>query len=158
MSGFLLDTNIISNLLKPRPDAALRSWIDTRDEESLYLSVLTLGEMRQGIEMAASDGRKRSKLETALADFRARFTGRVLSIDDVVAETWGEMMGRARVGGAPLSSTDALIAATAIVHRLVVVTGNVRHFDRTGAHVFNPFGSLRLRVSAAGSAAAAAGA
>lgn len=117
----------------------MRRWIDERSEESLYLSVLTLGEMRQGIEIARTDGRKRAKLEQALADFGARFAGRVLGVDDVVAETWGEISGRARLKGEPVSAVDALIAATAIVHRLVVVTGNVRHFVPTGAQVLNPF-------------------
>lgn len=140
MSGFLLDTNVISDLVKQRPNEALRSWIDERDEGTLYLSVLTIGEIRQGIEIAGADRRRRAKLEQALADFRARFADRVLHVDEVVAETWGEMNGRARVsGGGPLSAIDSLIAATAIAHRLVVVTRNARHFERTGAHVINPF-------------------
>ena len=105
-----------------------------------FLSGVTIGEIRQGIEMQRSDLRKRAKLEQTLADFRARFAGRILDVDHVVAETWGEMNGRARTaGGGPLSALDSLIAATAIVHRLVVVTGNVRHFERTGVSVINPF-------------------
>ncbi len=127
-------------MLKARPNAHLQSWIEEREEESLYLSVITIGEMRQGIELARSDRRKRAKLEQALSDLRARFADRVLHVDDVVAETWGEMNGRARLpGGGPLSAVDSLIAATAIVHRLTVVTANVRHFERTGALIFNPF-------------------
>jgi predicted nucleic acid-binding protein len=139
LSGFLLDTNVISDLVKPRPNAGLQAWVEARDEESLFVSVLTLGEIRQGIEMAASDARKRARLERVLGDFRARFTGRVLSVDHLVAETWGEISGRARGRGAPLSVVDALLAATALVHRLIVVTANARHFDRTGAQVLNPF-------------------
>ena len=139
MSGFLLDTNVISDLMKPRANGGLQKWIDQRDEESLYLSVLTLGEIRQGIEMARADRKRRARLEQALADFRARFTGRVLDVDPVVAETWGEISGRTRIQGTPVSAVDALIAATAVAHRLVVVTGNVRHFDPTGAPVLNPF-------------------
>jgi predicted nucleic acid-binding protein len=104
------------------------------------LSVITIGELRQGIEMQRHDRRRRAKLEQTLADFRARFAGRILDVDDVVAETWGEMNGRARIeAGGPLSSLDSLIAATAVVHRLVVVTANVRHFERTGVTVINPF-------------------
>jgi predicted nucleic acid-binding protein len=135
----LLDTNVISDLIKPRPSVALRRWIDERSEESLYLSVLTLGEMRQGIEIAKADRKRRAKLEQALADFAARFAGRVLAVDALVAETWGEISGRTRLRGETVSAVDALIAATAIVHRLVVVTGNVRHFVPTGAQVLNPF-------------------
>jgi predicted nucleic acid-binding protein len=100
--------------------------------------VLTLGEIRQGIEIARADRKKRARLEQALADFGARFAGRVLDVDAVVAETWGEISGRARLRG-ELSAIDALLAATAIAHRLVVVTGNVRHFQPTGAQVLNPF-------------------
>ena len=130
----------MSDLVKPRPNASLRAWIDERNEEGLYLSVLTLGEIRQGIEIVRADARKRAKLEQALADFGARFAGRVLGVDAVVAETWGEISGRARVKGESVSAIDALIAATAIAHRLVVVTRNTRHFAPTGARVLNPFG------------------
>ena len=139
MSGYLLDTNVISDLVKPRPNEGLQTWIEERDEESLYLSALTLGEIRQGIEAARADRKKRAKLEHALADFRARFSGRVLNVDGIVAETWGEINGRARARGTPVSAIDGLIAATAIAHRLVVVTGNARHFAPTGADVLNPF-------------------
>ena len=139
MSGFLLDTNVISDLVKPRPNQNLRLWFEQRDEESLYLSALTLGEMRQGIESARTDRKKRAKLEQALGDFRARFAGRVLDVNGIVAETWGELNGRARVQGKPVGVIDGLIAATAIAHRLVVVTGNIRHFGHTGAQVLNPF-------------------
>lgn len=139
MSGFLLDTNVLSDLVKPRPSASLRAWLERRDEESLYLSVLTLGEIRQGIESARADRKRGAKLEQALADLRARFTGRVLDVDGIVAETWGELNGRARMHGTPIAVIDGLIAATAIAHRLVVVTGNARHFAPTGARVFDPF-------------------
>jgi toxin FitB len=117
----------------------LREWLEERDEESLFLSVITFGELRKGIELIRSDARKRTKYEQALADLQGRFAGRILDIDRIVAETWGEMNGRARAGaGGPLPATDSLIAATAIVHRLVVVTSNVRHFRRTGVNVIDP--------------------
>jgi predicted nucleic acid-binding protein len=118
----------------------LRDWLEERDEESLFLSVITFGELRQGTEMIRSDAKKRARLEHALGDVQGRFAGRILDIDQVVAETWGEIRGRARLeSGGPLAAVDALIAATAIVHRLVVVTGNVRDFRRTGASVLDPF-------------------
>jgi predicted nucleic acid-binding protein len=125
--------------MKVRPNEQLQSWIDERNEDSLYVSVLTLGELRKGIEMVQVDRRKRARFEQALTDVGARFAGRVLPVDLLVAETWGEMNGRARNDAAPLSAIDSLIASTAIVHRLTVVTGNVRHFQRTGAQLFNPF-------------------
>ncbi len=126
--------------MKVRPSEILREWIDERDEQTLFLSVITIGELRQGIEMQRSDLKKRARLEQALADFEARFSSRILDVDRVVAEAWGEMSGRARVEtGGPLSVLDSLIAATAFAHRLIVVTGNVRHFQRTGVHVIDPF-------------------
>jgi toxin FitB len=131
---------VVSDLFKPRPNKYLTAWIEERDEESLFLSVLTLGEIRQGIEMLSPDSKKRMRYEQLLGDLRARFGGRILEIDHVVAEAWGELSGRSRIERrGPLSTLDSLIAATAIVHRLVVATGNVRHFQRTGANVINPF-------------------
>jgi predicted nucleic acid-binding protein len=125
--------------VKPKPSSAVRAWIDSRDEESLYLSVLTLGELRQGIEMTRNEPARRAKLEQTLADFQGRFAGRILGIDSVVAEMWGEMNGRARADGRLLSAIDSLLAATALVHRLVVVTRNAKHFAATGATTFDPF-------------------
>jgi predicted nucleic acid-binding protein len=89
--------------------------------------------------MAEADRRKRGKLEQALGDLRARFAGRVLLIDELVAETWGEICGRARNQIGPLPAVDSLIAATALVHRLTVATGNTRHFKRAGVQLLNPF-------------------
>jgi toxin FitB len=90
--------------------------------------------------MQRLDLKKRAKLEQSLADVEARFAGRILDVDKLVADAWGEMNGRARAhAGGPLSALDSLIAATAVVHRLVVATANVRHFQRCGVQVVNPF-------------------
>jgi toxin FitB len=127
-------------LFKPRPNKRLTTWIEERDEETLFLSVLTIGEMRQGIEMLASNSQKHNRYEQLLADLRGRFSGRILEIDHVIAEAWGEMSGRSRIERqGPLSAIESLIASTALVHRLVVVTGNARHFEGTGVGVINPF-------------------
>ncbi len=136
----MLDTNVIAEATKPRPSAAVRAWLDARDEGSLFISVITLGEIRQGIELKHADRKRAAQLEQALADVESRFAGRVLPIDTAVAERWGEISGRARrTGRGPLSAIDALIAATAIQHHLVVATRNERHFAHTGAAVLNPF-------------------
>jgi predicted nucleic acid-binding protein len=89
--------------------------------------------------MQRKDARRRAKLDRMLTDLQGRFSGRILDVDSVVVEMWGEINGRARMNGAPLLAVDSLIAATAIVHRLIVVTRNVKHFDATAANVFNPF-------------------
>lgn len=91
--------------------------------------------------MKQRDARRTSMLEQALGDLRARFDGRVLAIDEVVAERWGELSGAARASGGALPVIDALLAATALQHNLVLVTRNERDFRRTGATVLNPFDS-----------------
>ena len=96
MSGFLLDTNIISELVKPRPEASVTAWIEGTDESLLYLSVLTLGEIRRGIA-ALPQSRRRAILEAWLdKDLRARFEGRILIIDHEVADRWGILSAAAR--------------------------------------------------------------
>jgi len=141
VSGFLLDTNIISELIKPRPETKVVSWLMTTDEALLYLSVLTLGEIRKGIATLVHSIR-RVDLESWLeSDLRLRFSGRILSIDDGVADRWGYIAGRAAIRGTPVSVIDSLLAATAIHHNLTLVTRNTSDVDKTGVPVFNPWES-----------------
>lgn len=140
MSGFLLDTNVVSEVRKQRANPRLLAWLGSRDERTLSISVVTLGELRQGIAMTGPDDGRRERLVAYLADLQARFAGRILPIGEAVAECWGTINGDARARGAgPLSVIDSLIAATAIHHQLTVVTRNTRHFLETGATVFDPF-------------------
>jgi predicted nucleic acid-binding protein len=139
MSGFLLDTNVVSDLRKPRPNSGLVEWIDATDESKLFLSVITVGELRIGIEMQ-QDKRKRGALETWLvSDLLERFAGRVLSLDIDVAERWGRLEGRARAGSGKLPAIDSLIAATALQHGLTLITQNESNFARTGVPILNPW-------------------
>jgi len=139
VSGFLLDTNVVSDLRKPRPNAGLVEWIDAIDESNLFLSVITIGELRIGIEMHR-DKKKRADLETwFVSDLMDRFAGRILPFDLGVAERWGRIEGRARSGSGKLPVVDSLIAATAIHHDLTLVTNNESDFARTGAAVLNPW-------------------
>lgn len=139
MSGFLLDTNVVSDLRKPRPNSGLVEWIDATDESKLFLSVITVGELRIGIEMQ-QDKRKRGALETWLvSDLLERFAGRVLSFDIDVAERWGRVEGRARAGSGKLPAIDSLIAATALQHGLTLITQNESDFARTGVPILNPW-------------------
>ena len=95
MSGFLLDTNIISELIKPKPEAKLTEWVESADEDLLYLSVLTIGEIRKGI-VAMEQGRRRIALQSWLeSDLKPRFSGRVLTIDEATADRWGAITGDA---------------------------------------------------------------
>ena len=139
MSGFLLDTNIISELVKPRPQANVTGWIENTDESLLYLSVLTLGEIRRGIA-SLSQSRRRATLEAWLnKDLRARFESRILAVDDEVADRWGLLTATARNKGIVLPVIDGLLVATALEHNLTFVTRDTGQIPSLGVAVFNPW-------------------
>jgi hypothetical protein len=139
VSGFLLDTCVLSELRKPQPNAGLLDWVAAVDEGDLYLSVLTLAEIRSGIESKVR-GRERAALETWLvSDLSSRFAGRILDFTSDVADRWGRLDGRERARGKRLPVVDAQIAATALQANLTVVTRNVRDFVRTGVPVLDPW-------------------
>ena len=140
MSGFLLDTNVISELVKPRPEANVTAWIERTDESLLYLSVLTLGEIRRGIA-ALPQSRRRATLEAWLdKDLRSRFEDRILDIDQEVADRWGVLTASARKSGIVLPVIDGLLAATALEHNLTMVTRDTGQIPSLGVAVFNPWG------------------
>ena len=137
--SYLLDTNAISEWIKPRPDPGIAAWLDEVDEDRTYLSVITLGELRKGVDRLPA-GRRRDRLDRWLTGgLPERFGGRVLPVDAVVADESGRLLARAERAGSAVGGTDALIAATAKVHGLHVVTRNVRHFGVTGVDVISPW-------------------
>lgn len=139
MSGFLLDTNVISELVKPQPEANVTAWIEGTDESVLYLSVLTLGEIRRGIAVLPQS-RRRATLEAWLdKDLRARFEDRILAIDQEVADRWGLLTAFARNSGIVLPVIDGLLAATALEHNLTLVTRDTGQIPSMGVAVFNPW-------------------
>ena len=139
MSGFLLDTNVISELVKPRPEANVTAWIEGIDESLLYLSVLTLGEIRRGIAVLPQS-RRRTTLEAWLdKDLRARFEDRILAIDQEVADRWGLLTAAARNSGIVIPVIDGLLAATALEHNLTLVTRDTGQIPSMGVTVFNPW-------------------
>jgi len=139
VSGFLLDTNIISELVKPKPEANVTEWVENTDESLLYLSVLTLGEIRRGIA-ALPQSRRRAILEAWLdKDRRARFEDRILVIDQEVADRWGLLTAAARNSGIVLPVIDGLLAATALEHNLTLVTRDTGQIPSMGVAVFNPW-------------------
>ena len=139
MSGFLLDTNVISELVKPRPEPRVTSWIEATEESLLYLSVLTLGEIRRGIA-ALPKARRRASLEAWLeTDLRTRFHRRILSIDDDVADRWGLLTAQGQMKGVVLPVIDGLLAATALHHNLTFVTRDIGNIAVVGVAVFNPW-------------------
>jgi predicted nucleic acid-binding protein len=139
MSGFLLDTNCISEIVRIRPEPRVLAWIGDADENLLYLSVLTLVEIRKGVALL-SQGKRRSGLEAWLeVELQARFSGRILPIDEPVADRWGLLAANAKAKGKALSIIDGLLAATAIHHNLTVVSRNVNDFASTQVPVVNPW-------------------
>jgi predicted nucleic acid-binding protein len=139
MSGFLLDTNVISELIRPRPEQRVTSWVEATDESLLYLSVLTLGEIRRGIA-ELPQARRRAILEAWLeTDLRARFQDRILDINDDVADRWGLIAADAHKKGFVLPVIDGLLAATSLHYNLTFVTRDTKGVTGTGVAVFNPW-------------------
>jgi len=135
MSGFLLDTNCVSE--HPR----VIEWIESAEEGLLYLSVLTLGEIRKGLA-SLPPGKRRTRLETWLeVELRARFSSRLLPVDEEVALRWGLLAALANRKGKPLSIIDGLLAATALHHNLIIVTRNIGDFAVTQVPLLNPWES-----------------
>ena len=136
---YLLDTCVLSELVKPKPEKNVIEWVDAHDEHQLFLSVVTIGELHKGIAKLP-EGERRTRLEKWVEeDLTSRFHQRIFSVDSDVASTWGSMLGEAEAGGTPLPVVDALIGATAKVHECTVVTRNVADLERTGVDVINPW-------------------
>lgn len=139
MTNYLLDTNVVSEWVKPRPNPNVIRWLAGIDEDSVFLSVITFAEIAQGIaEMAA--GRRRDTLKSWLdKDLYLRLERRILPVDFPIASTWATLMALRRRTGATLNPMDAFFAATARVHSLTLVTRNTKHFDKTAVTTFNPW-------------------
>jgi len=139
VTRYLLDTNVVSELVKPRPDTRVVAWIRASDEADLYLSVLTFAEIRFGIEKLPRGARRerlRGWMETELAD---RFEDRILGIERGIAELWGVIMARAAAMSLRLPVMDTLLAATAEYHGMTMVTRNVRDFARDDVATLDPW-------------------
>ena len=139
MNGFLLDTNIISEFVRPRPDPRVIAWADGLDETLLFLSVLTLGEIRKGVASLRSASRRAELDAWLVSNLRLRFADRILAIDEAVADRWGQIAGKALSRRNPLPVIDGLLAATALHYNLTLVTRNTKDVAPTGVPVFNPW-------------------
>lgn len=137
--AYLLDTNFLSETVKPRPDSGVISWTDQQSPFDLFVSCLTLGEIRKGVELRAMDAR-RAEIETWLMTVIPRqFRGRILPVDQEVALEWGRISADGQRRGRVLPTADGLLIATATVHGLTVVTRNERDFAERGVPVLNPW-------------------
>lgn len=134
--NFLLDTNVLSELKKRQPDRAVEAWIAAQPANRLYLSVLTLGELRKGIEALPEGERKASFSAWLNQELPGYFAGRILGIDVRVADRWGSLCAAA---GRPLPAIDSLLAATALEHGMVLVTRNEMDFRLAGIKICNPW-------------------
>ena len=139
MTGFLLDTNVPSELTRPQSDPRVEEWLDEADDEQLFLSVVSLGEMFKGITVLPPSKRRKELEQWMEGELRPWFDGRILPVTEAIAERWGILAGECQTKGRGLSVADGLIAATALEHDLTVVTRNVRDFDGLGVEVFNPW-------------------
>lgn len=137
---YLLDTCLISELVKKETNAAVVSWLDAQDEQSLFLSVLTLGELQKGISKLPDVTRRDELQAWAEHDLVERFTGRIIAIDLEMALLWGKLQGGSEAKGEKLPVMDSLIAITAKAHGLVMVTRNVKDMERCQVRVCNPWG------------------
>lgn len=140
MSGFLLDTNIPSEMLRPRPNVNVMDWVKRQPNQTLFVSVVTMGELRRGATLLAERSSRRAELERMIhEEVPPWFLGRILPVTQQIAERWGVLDGERQLAGRPLNIADGLIAATALEHNLTLVTRNVKDFDRLGVEVFNPW-------------------
>lgn len=139
MSGYLLDTNCVSEAVKFRPDPQVADWIESVDESLLFLSVMTLGEIRKGLANL-EQGKRRTQLETWLEiDLRDRFHRRILGVDRAIADRWGALTGEAKRRGQVVPVVDGILAATALHYNLTVVSRNANNFARAQVAVLNPW-------------------
>lgn len=137
--SFLLDTNVVSEWVKPRPNEGVVRWLAETDEDRIFLSVVTLAELCHGIERLPA-GARRKRLDEWLTDeLPLRFEGRVLAVDEAVANAWGRMVAQREAAGKPIAIMDAFIAATAEAHGLTIVTRNVGDFKPSTKAVLNPW-------------------
>ena len=133
--SYLVDTNVLSELRRKQPQPEVVAWFTQRPRQTLYLSVLTLGEIRKGIERLGA-ARQQSLLDWLEVELPNYFLGRLLAVDAQTADRWGRLLGSA---GRPLPAVDSLLAATALQHDLTLVTRNTADFSDTGVRLINPW-------------------
>jgi len=136
---YLFDTCAISEMVKRKPYKKVLEWIQGCDEDAIYLSVLTIGEIQKGIAKLADSKRKTTIQQWLDHDLHNRFAGRIIPITEEIASTWGLVMAEAEATGKPIPGIDSLIIATAVARNLTIITRNVEDMAGTAARVFNPW-------------------
>lgn len=136
---YLLDTCVISEIIKQKPSGKVTKWIKNEDETNFFISVLTIGELHKGIEKLSESKRKGKLHNWVENDLKERFWNKIIDIDIQVAMIWGEIQGMTERVGKPMLAIDSLIAATGITHHLTVVTRNTSDMKESGAVLLNPW-------------------
>ncbi|MCX7049773.1 MAG: type II toxin-antitoxin system VapC family toxin [Candidatus Sumerlaeota bacterium] len=139
MKAYLLDTCVLSESTKDRPNRGVIHWMNSQTDDALFVSVLTLGEIQKGVIKMPPSRRKEKFQEWLDRDLRMRFAGRTLAITDQIATRWGIMQGEAEGNGILLPIVDSLLAATALVRDFIVVTRNTHDIERCGVQTINPW-------------------
>ena len=135
---YLLDTCVISELVKPAPNRKVVDWLNEVPSKALFLSVMTIGEIEKGLT-ELPDSKKKVRLTVWLNTLLNEYQERILPVDLMVAENWGVLQGNAEMAGAPMSSIDSLLAATTYTHNLTLVTRNESDFVPGIAPIVNPW-------------------
>ena len=139
--NYLLDTCVISELIKARPSNSVVKWVESMGESFLFISVLTLGEILKGITKLPASKKKTTLREWVYKDLYRRFDKRIIPISIKIAGIWGEIQGKAEQEGETMPAIDSLIAATAIAHELTMVTRNIADMEKSGVRIHNPWNS-----------------
>jgi hypothetical protein len=137
--SYLLDTNVVSEWTKPRPNPGVVEWLAQVAEDEVFVSVVTFAELRHGIERLPAGRRRRRLDEWVRGELALRFEGRIVLIDGAVADEWGRLVARQEARGRPIAAMDGLIVATAQVHALTLVTRNATDFQVSVKTVLNPW-------------------
>lgn len=137
--SYLIDTCCISELIKSTPDKQVVQWFSDHNERDLYLSVITFGELRKGIQKLPSSKKKRQLTHWVKEDLLHRFENRVFNIELDEVNKWADILANAEKMGTPMPAIDALIAATALTHDFAVVTRNTKDMEASGVELINPW-------------------
>ncbi|WP_163337096.1 type II toxin-antitoxin system VapC family toxin [Desulfopila sp. IMCC35008] len=136
---YLLDTCVLSELIKKAPEKKVVSWISDLNEDDLYLSVLTIGEIYKGVEKLQSGAKKTELHNWVSNELRERFKGRILDFDLPTASIWGKLQGESESVGRPMSAIDGQIAATGVSNNLTIATRNISDMEVSGVSLYNPW-------------------
>jgi predicted nucleic acid-binding protein len=137
--NYLLDTCVLSELLKRRPERSVTEWISSVPEYNLFLSILTLGEIYKGIAKLYPGEKKEKLVEWVEHDLKTRFEGRVVNLNEEILKIWGDITGEAERHGKKWPVLDSLLASTALANQMVFVTRNTHHVEELGVKVLDPW-------------------